>query len=103
MTFFLGSKGFSHRGNLERPFGLESLIMNIALCVCMYMYVCVTSVPLESPVCPSSGEAGHAGRTVSVTLDVLEASSPDQLQRFLLLLVCYFLMAHSDVMEEPVS
>ncbi len=50
--------------------------MNIALCVCvcMYMYVSVTSVPSESPVCPSSGEAGHAGRTVSVTLDVLEAS-----------------------------
>lgn len=40
----------------------------------MYMYVCVTSVPSESPVCPSSGEAMHAGRTVAVTLDASEAS-----------------------------
>ncbi len=55
-------------------------------------------MPLESPVCPGSGEAGHAGRTVSVTLDILEASRSTAA-----LFACYFLMAHSDVMEEPVS
>lgn len=74
------------------------------MCVC----VCVTLVLSETPVCPGSGEAVHAGRRVSITLNVLRASRsaaffPETAVHFLLLLLSYFPMAHSDVIEEPIS